>query len=284
MTVKKKYRLLVASLAMLIVLLTVGLFLYRADWTFRAMNLLRIYPTFKPEAIALETQSFSADALLLRGETIGNELMLVNASHPLPENYQPLLEEYHGARMHPGMVAAYASLRDDIQQKTDQRLYVSSDYRTPEEQADVLLSSPEGIAAQVGFSEHEAGLALDVYVKGYGGMSLIKTEAGRLLAECCADYGFIIRYPEGKEEITGTPYEPWHIRYVGAPHAKVISSYGLTYEEYLEALTPGVWYKLEDYLVGRFSIDAVEIPTDPSLSYSLSYDNTGYCIVTVKPS
>ncbi|RYD01409.1 hypothetical protein N752_30920 [Desulforamulus aquiferis] len=54
------------------------------------------------------------------------------------------------------------------------------------------------------------------------------------LAKHCAEYGFIIRYPKGKEDVTGVPFEPWHYRYVGTPHAKEIMDKGITLEEYLE--------------------------------------------------
>ena len=60
-----------------------------------------------------------------------------------------------------------------------------------------------------------------------------ESDAGRWLAAHCADYGFILRYPPGKEHITGYMYEPWHIRYVGVSTARAIMSSGLTLEEYL---------------------------------------------------
>ena len=85
-------------------------------------------------------------------------------------------------------------------------------------------------SAQPGKSEHQTGLAFDVgsIDNNYG-----ETAAGRWLAAHCADYGFILRYPPGKEHITGYMYEPWHIRYVGASTARAIMSSGLTLEEYL---------------------------------------------------
>jgi D-alanyl-D-alanine carboxypeptidase len=60
-----------------------------------------------------------------------------------------------------------------------------------------------------------------------------ETEEAQWLAEHCAEYGFIIRFPEGKEDITGYSYEPWHIRYVGVEAAQAITSSGLCLEEYL---------------------------------------------------
>ena len=63
--------------------------------------------------------------------------------------------------------------------------------------------------------------------------SFAGTPEANWLAEHCAEYGFIIRYPDGKEDKTGYVYEPWHIRYVGVDTAKEIMSQGLTLEEYL---------------------------------------------------
>ena len=85
--------------------------------------------------------------------------------------------------------------------------------------------------AKAGFSEHQTGLSIDItneeryFVKG--------TKEAEWLANNCYKYGFIIRYPEGKEYITGVAYEPWHIRYVGEEAAKYINDNNLTLEEYL---------------------------------------------------
>ena len=81
-----------------------------------------------------------------------------------------------------------------------------------------------------GHSEHQSGLAFDV---GSTDEDFGNTEAGKWLAEHCAEYGFIIRYPKGKEHITGYDYSPSHIRYVGEKHAKLITRWGNALEEYL---------------------------------------------------
>jgi len=91
--------------------------------------------------------------------------------------------------------------------------------------------------AKPGYSEHQTGLAMDVEGQTTLGTGL--TEAfgespeGIWLAENCWDYGFIIRYPKDKTDITGYIYEPWHIRYVGAEAAREIAALDVTLEEYL---------------------------------------------------
>lgn len=91
------------------------------------------------------------------------------------------------------------------------------------------------IVKRPGFSEHNCGLAMDV--GGSGDYTLEQTFANTAaytwLMEHCADYGFILRFPEGKEDITGVIYEPWHYRYVGVEAAKYIMDNDLCLEEYL---------------------------------------------------
>jgi D-alanyl-D-alanine carboxypeptidase len=90
-------------------------------------------------------------------------------------------------------------------------------------------------SAYPGTSEHQTGLSIDISAKSVGNQlepKLGQTAEGKWLQAHCADFGFIIRYPNGKEAITGYAYEPWHIRYVGKKIAKEIMDQGLTLEEY----------------------------------------------------
>jgi len=85
-------------------------------------------------------------------------------------------------------------------------------------------------------SEHEAGLALDIVSSGYQGLDRQQenTKEQKWLMENSYKYGFILRYPEDKKEITGINYEPWHYRYVGKKAAREIYTLGICLEEYLE--------------------------------------------------
>lgn len=94
-------------------------------------------------------------------------------------------------------------------------------------------------SARPGQSEHQTGLSMDVSSASVGYAleeSFAKTKEGKWLAAHAADYGFIIRYPKGKETITGYAYEPWHIRYVGKEVAKEIMDRGITLEEFFDAV------------------------------------------------
>ncbi|MNN24070.1 D-alanyl-D-alanine carboxypeptidase [compost metagenome] len=94
-------------------------------------------------------------------------------------------------------------------------------------------------SAVPGHSEHETGLSIDV--SGSDGKCAAEdcfggTEEAKWLAEHAAEYGYIIRYPEGKDSITGYKYEPWHIRYVGVEIATYIADNNITLEEYYDAV------------------------------------------------
>ena len=93
-----------------------------------------------------------------------------------------------------------------------------------------------------GHSEHHSGLACDIITVEYHKNIYTlddrfgETDAFDWLMDHCAEYGFILRYPEGKTDITKISYEPWHYRYVGKEHAQYIMENDLTFEEYVDLL------------------------------------------------
>ena len=90
-------------------------------------------------------------------------------------------------------------------------------------------ATADTFSARPGHSEHETGLAIDVNDPSD---SFNNTAEAAWLAEHCWDYGFILRYPQGKQDITGYKYESWHIRYVGTKLSKELQKSGQTMEEY----------------------------------------------------
>lgn len=84
-------------------------------------------------------------------------------------------------------------------------------------------------SARPGYSEHQTGLAFDVI--GTDGQLVEDSSAAQWLLEHAPDYGFVVRYPRGKESVTGYMHEEWHLRYIGK-EAKDIATSGLTLEEY----------------------------------------------------
>lgn len=157
-----------------------------------------------------------------------NGILLVNKQYPIPrdfggenqEAYEALLSLQNGALLAGYDMSLLSGYRSYDYQKS---LYESYVARDGEEAANRYSAKP-------GTSEHQSGLAFDVgeMTWDYG-----ETAAGKWLKENCAQYGFILRYMEGKEHITGYMYEPWHIRYVGVEHATAIMNQNITLEEYL---------------------------------------------------
>lgn len=181
------------------------------------------------------------------------ELVLVNKNHPISDDYTFELGQISGSmqcdkRIIPDLYAMIeAALADGVS------LLICSPYRNDDRQQMLFdrkvnkymaqgMSYMESykLASQAvtipGSSEHQIGLALDMISDTYSSLNegFGDTKAGKWLAENCYLYGFVIRYPAGKEEITGIEYEPWHLRYVGKNAAKVIHEDEITLEEFWE--------------------------------------------------
>ena len=180
--------------------------------------------------------------------------MLVNKNHCLPADYVPALiqtipDEYHldddDTYELAGVAAESLIEWAKASMQADAGFILESAYRSytrQQEVYDYYLKKYEGdkakvesICARPGFSEHQTGYVADL-------RSVDKTEENKLLYKdskafvftqaTCADYGWILRYPEGKECITGYSYESWHYRYVGKELAHAVQKSGLTYDEY----------------------------------------------------
>lgn len=141
---------------------------------------------------------------------------------------------------------AYLKLKEFLATK-NVIIGIASAYRSKEYQQGIYDSFAEEygkdyadkVVAPVGCSEHHTGLAIDINIKVNGAWPsnnnelMEQVEHYKVIHKYLADYGFILRYPEEKEDITGYPYEPWHIRYTGKTVAKIIEKENYTLEEYL---------------------------------------------------
>lgn len=174
------------------------------------------------------------------------QVLLVNADHPLPEDYAPEeLVNLYAQKRHFLLAnssielerAAFEAANRMFKQAEDENMngfILTSGYRSRERQAELYAENPETSQAP-GCSEHETGLAFDVTAR-YDFGTFEDTPQFQWLSERCWEFGFILRYPEGKTEITGIPYESWHYRYVGEEAARIIHAHGWTLEEYCEAM------------------------------------------------
>lgn len=179
---------------------------------------------------------YPADSALPEAPTVINGVLLANKQHPLPATYAPgevpeartAFETMKAAAAEDGLnLSAFSTYRDFARQK---QLYEGYTARDGQEAADRYSARP-------GYSEHQTGLAFDIGEAGkeqhWASSSFGDTEGGKWLAANAHAYGFILRYPEGSEHITGYMHESWHFRYVGKDVAAEIHQQGITLEEYL---------------------------------------------------
>ena len=177
-------------------------------------------------------------------------LMLVNSTHSLPEGYHAELKTLDNGQQIAELI--YPDLQQMFDDARSQGVYpiVASGYRTAEKQQSLMDEKVKSFEAQgysesdarrealkwvnaVGYSEHQIGLAVDINADGVHSAGY---QVYNWLANNAWQYGFILRYPEDKTEITGTGYEPWHYRYVGRDAAREIHTQGVCLEEYLNAV------------------------------------------------
>lgn len=161
-----------------------------------------------------------------------NGILIANKTYGLPKNYNP-----------GGLLSTFTNnfnKMKDAAKNANINLNIRSGFRSYNTQVSLYnnyvkrdgKTAADTYSARAGHSEHQTGLAADINSLE---QSFINTKEGKWLNENCYKYGFIIRYPKGKEDITGYIYEPWHIRYVGTDIASKLYNNGnwITLEEYL---------------------------------------------------
>ena len=227
-------------------------------------------------------------------------LVLVNAEHPIRRRERPVLApaapgsdvllDTRAATMLTGLISRLGAAGEIVP---------VSGWRSMREQREIWDGSmaengtefTRKYVALPGCSEHQTGLAIDLALRS-DNIDFIRPDfpydgiCGRFRA-LAADYGFIERYQAGKEHITGIAAEPWHFRYVGRPHARLMSDNGLCLEEYVELLrsypyperlleTRGGVYEAD---VGfAFAKSELELPDAP---YQISGNNVDGYIYTL---
>lgn len=212
--------------------------------------------------------------------SVDESLLLVNGKYKISEKYTPQII-YHQERkveMNVSAKESFDELSKALFDETGETLFISSAYRDFEKQKEIKAAEGE-TAQNAGCSEHQTGLALDVFVKNFSGESFIKSPSGQFVNENCGDYGFIVRYTSFGERKTGISFEPWHLRFVGFPHSKIINESKITFEEYIDFLEIGKFYAYENYLITRQNTKNIFVPKNFE-SAVVSEDNTGALIIT----
>lgn len=169
------------------------------------------------------------------GVTYINDILIVNGDYGLPAGYNPGVEQE--------VIEAYTALIDDAAAEGFDLVIVSG-FRSYQDQQEVYDHFVETLGQEeadlrtlpAGHSEHQSGLAVDIGSVESASTASIpfgETPDYEWMKDVAHEYGFIVRYQEGKEDITGLDYEPWHIRYVGVEAATEIYEQDLVLEEYL---------------------------------------------------
>lgn len=208
----------------------------------------------------LEAEAMAkAEAILAAEEAKASEnkwkILLANDSHPLDQDFVVELTEVSGGQRVDQRIAEPLSRMLDAMKEEGLEPIVCSGYRNIERQTQLFQEYIEDrlrdgwsyeeafykaktrIALQ-GTSEHQTGLAVDIVGRSHQRLDdgQAETDEAKWLAEHCSEYGFILRYPQGKLDVTGLDYESWHFRYVGEDVASYIMEHGITLEEYLNEI------------------------------------------------
>ena len=239
-----------------------------------AVEALTRSPASAVEAQPLEPAEVPAEMPEAAVEEDAWQLRLVSAAHPLPEDFEvPELTKLKGghaidSRVYP----ALQQMMDDCR-AAGLNPVICSSYRTYDKQEELFRKKVNTLlkqgysqeeaeteaarwVARPGTSEHETGLAVDIVDKSYQLLDekQEQTPVQQWLMAHCAEYGFILRYPVEKSDLTGIGYEPWHYRYVGVEAAKAITEQGLCLEEY--------WMGQTEPLQQEYSVQAAPDPVE----------------------
>src|SRR5699024_10616395 len=193
-----------------------------------AVNYTKTY-----EPLTFSNLDIPVNIEVIDGITYANGVLIVNKEIPLPEDYN--------AEMQPEVIEAYTQMFEDGAAE-GLNFELVSGFRSYDYQAELYNNyvsrdgkeAADRYSADPGHSEHQTGLAIDV--GSYDSAVLLQTSFEytpefQWMKDVAHEYGFIIRYMKGKEDITGYMYEPWHLRYVGDKATEIYES-GLTLEEY----------------------------------------------------
>ena len=191
-------------------------------------------------------------------KNIDGNVFLVNRQNAVSKYFAPVVRKVIGPGMSQSMREDAAAALEEMfaAAKADGiNLSIVSGYRSYSKQSTIYSrkkasqgqEAADRVSARPGTSEHQLGLAMDVARKGSSQLNTKfgTTAEGQWVAENAHRFGFIIRYLENYEDVTGYMYEPWHVRYVGVEHAEKLYECGLPMEMYMSG------YKLEvyDYLI-----------------------------------
>jgi len=225
-------------------------------------------------------------------------LLLVNKDHPVPKaagaaaaiqlaQHQEKLTGFglldNSIRLSSNLLDKFSTMVEAAERDGVNHFMLSSGYRDNEEQDRLYRQMGAQYAMPAGYSEHNLGLSVDI---GSTLGEMGHAPEGKWLMQNAWKYGFILRYPKDKANLTGIQYEPWHFRYVGLPHSAIMQEKGWVLEEYLDFLQQErhLSVTLDDhtYAIAYYPVTALaNIRVPANRRYELSGDNVDGVIVTV---
>ena len=216
-------------------------------------------------------------------------LILVNKKYKLPDDYESKVDLINATNYSPNprtfeierkAFEYYTQLRNKLLEENNIQIELDSVYRSVKRQQEIWDEFIEKYGEEYtishvavpGHSEHHTGLAIDICLVVNGTViddndeMIAQREIFAKIHEKLADYGFILRYPEGKKYITGYDYEPWHLRFVLVDNAKAIKNQDVTLEEFLgkddERYTDDITDDITDNLTDDLTDDTTDDTTD----------------------
>ncbi|WP_347941001.1 M15 family metallopeptidase [Peribacillus simplex] len=259
---------------------------YKSDGDFQIID----------ERHGLRVPKESGTLEIAKDQVYQGNLLLVNKEHPVHRGgiksdvvnlfqHKELIEGYglldERIRLSQGVAEKFLKMVRAAEKDNVRHFMISSGYRNEEEQSQLYQEKGSAFALPAGYSEHNLGLSLDIS-STLSGMN--EAPEGRWLQKNASKYGFILRYPENKKAITGIEYEPWHFRYVGLPHSRIMQKKNFTLEEYLtyikEKKKIGGTISGVEYEVSYYPVSSKKTVKVQANAYEVSGDNMGGVIVT----
>lgn len=218
-----------------------------------------------------EEQIYQGDLLLVNDEypvqrkSIKSDIVNLFNQKQLTKRYALLDKEI---KLSEEIAEKFSEMIEDAEKAGVCHFMINSGFRGLDEQSRLYEEMGSDYALPAGHSEHNLGLSLDV---GSTQMKMAQAPEGKWIEENSWKYGFILRYPLDKTDVTGIKYEPWHIRYVGLPHSVIMQEMNLALEEYLDYLKEekrisisvnGRKYTISYYPISKNETIEVEVPAN----------------------
>ncbi|MGA5691697.1 VanY-A/VanY-F/VanY-M family D-Ala-D-Ala carboxypeptidase [Cytobacillus pseudoceanisediminis] len=285
---------------LLLLVLCLGLSYINMDSLFEPKIEIRQYDQYEPDQEEdKRTDGNSSKKEITEDQIYLGNLLLVNSSYPVqPESVK---SDVINLSAHGELTQGYGLLGNEIYLSEDiahrfsemmaaaeeegvRNFSITSGFRDFDEQSALYQEMGSDYALPAGYSEHNLGLSLDV---GSTQMRMADAPEGKWIEQNAWKYGFILRYPKDKTDVTGIQYEPWHIRYVGFPHSAIMKEKNFALEEYLDYLKKETHISIsmngEKYNIAYYPISQSKTINVPAHSHvEISGNNMDGVIVTVK--